>query len=653
MSRAGSVGRDEYLKLRRQLDLAADTYYNSDRLMMDDADYDRLARQVIAVEDTHPDWVEDGRADEVAAGTADGGTIPHAQPLLSLDNVFDGSELAEFLTRAPEATWVVEAKLDGLAAAATYRRGRLVTFATRGDGITGEDLTGHHADLVGLPDTLNEPVDLTVRGELYMGDTQFTRANSLREDAGDPLLANPRNGVAGAMRARHGRYRLPASFAAYAWPSHDELTHQEAVATLTRLGVACAATLTGAETVEAAQVAGEIDRIQQQRAQLGFPVDGAVVKASDQAVRRTLGETSRAPRWATAYKFPADTALTRLTGISITVGRTGVLTPVATFAPVNVGGATIKNATCSNPSEVIRKDLRVGDAIWIRRAGDVIPEIVAVNLDKRPDGTTAWQPPSSCPRCAGTIDRSSRRWRCTNRICGGSEAIEYFASRDAMDIDGLGPGVVNILVDADLVHTPADLYVLTVEQLTSLDRFGDRKARQLVTAIDRSRTAPLHRVICALGARGTGRTISRRLGRTFASLTSLQQASAESLAAVEGIGTVKAALIRQELDDLAPLIYALVGHGIDPDRDTGPDDEGLGPLAGKKVVVTGRIPGLTRQQATEAVERLGGAAAASVSRGVDLVVIGDGAGSKAQTAADLSIAVMPAEEFAKLAAAAV
>jgi DNA ligase (NAD+) len=325
------------------------------------------------------------------------------------------------------------------------------------------------------------------------------------------------------------------------------------------------------------------------------------------------------------------------------------MTPVATLEPVAVGGATVTSATCSNPSEVVRKDLRVGDLVWVRRAGDVIPEIVSVQLSQRPDGLAAWQPPTTCPRCDGPIEQGSRRWRCPNRSCGVREAIGYFASRDAMDIDGLGPGAVAALVDAGLVADPADLYQLDVTQVASLDRFGPVRAQNLVAAIAVSRDQPLNRVICALGLRSTGRVISRRLARAFGSLDALAAADADALAAVDGVGAVKAAVIVDELADLSELIGRLQQLGLGA-QETGGAVAPAGPLAGKKVVVTGTVPGHSRTEAAELVERLGGQAVSAVSKNTDLLVVGAGAGAaKTAKAAQLGVATITAEELVNLA----
>lgn len=651
------VGKDRarFDAERAQLLAAADAYYNSDQLLMDDATFDQLVRAVAAAEAQHPEWVT-ASVTAVGAGVASGGSVTHEPAMLSLDNVFDAEQLGEFCRRADPAgtlLWRVEAKLDGLAASAVYRKGQLVQLATRGDGTSGEDITDHGAALEGLPTQLLEAVDLVVRGEVLMTDAQFTDANDIRVAAGDAVLANPRNGAAGAMRARHGRYQLPVTFAAYSCPTLEHLDQGAQLARLAQLGILTAASLcdTG-DAVPADRLVTVIHKLHGRRAVLGFPIDGAVIKVESKAARAALGETFRAPRWAIAYKFPPDSRLTRLTGIEVTVGRTGVLTPVATLEPVSVGGATIASATCSNPSEVLRKDLRVGDMVWVRRAGDVIPEIVSVQLSQRPAGAVAWSAPTVCPRCSGAIEQGSRRWRCPNRACGAREAIEYFASRDAMDIDGLGPGAVGALVDAGLVSDPADLYQLTLERVAQLERFGPVRAQNLVDQIASSRNQPPHRVICALGLRSTGRVISRRLARTFTSLSQLAAATADDLAAVDGIGQVKAEIIFEELRDLSGLITRLQAAGVG--RTTAAGTAGpAGPLAGKTVVVTGTVPGYSRTQAAELVEQLGGQATSSVSKNTDLLVVGAGAGaSKTTKAQQLGVETMTAEQLLGMVSAA-
>lgn len=640
----GKMDRKTYLSERARLDSAAAAYYNSDELVMDDDEYDALARRIITTENKHPDWVSGSRADSVGAGAAAGGEIVHEAPMLSLDNVFDRNELEAFIARSGCERWVVEAKLDGLAASATYVAGRLTTLATRGDGTTGENLLDHHADMTGLPENLSEKRDITVRGEIYMTAEQLARSNEIREQHGDERFVNARNGVAGAMRARHGRWRLPVTFGAYDWSLDDDPDHTAAVDLLARLGVACVSPLTGAVPITSAEVYSEVQRILNMRPNLPFPIDGAVIKAADMSDRMRLAASSRAPRWATAYKFPADTVKTRLLAIELTVGRTGVITPVANVAAVQVGGVTVTNATCSNPSEVVRKDLRVGDMVWIRRAGDVIPEIVKVAEEDRSEDAKPWKAPEGCPRCGGDLDRTGRRWRCTNRTCGAKEALIYFAGRDAMDIDGLGEGVVNALVDAEAVSDAAGLYTLTKEDLLALDGFKEKRASSLIEAIDASRKNELHRLICALGLRGTGRTISKRMADHFGSLDAVLTSSLEDLTQVEGIGVVKAQLVRQELDDANDLIARLKANGVAPPP-AAKKQPAAGRLAGKKVVVTGTFPDASRKDVHDLIEALGGVPVSSVSASTDLVVLGDKAGSKADRARKLGVATISYAEL--------
>jgi DNA ligase (NAD+) len=429
-----------------------------------------------------------------------------------------------------------------------------------------------------------------------------------------------------------------------------------------------------------------ITRLATLRGELGFGIDGAVIKADLADDRAAAGSSSRAPRWGIAYKFPADTRTTVLRAIEVQVGRTGVITPVAVLAPVQVGGVTVTSATLHNFADLVVRDVRVGDTVFVRRAGEVIPEITGARLDLRPAGAVAFEPPERCPRCGGDIDRSQKRWRCVNgRACGAKEALSYFASRDAMDIEGLGDKIIDAVIAAGLVTDPADLYTLDVPALAALDRMGTVSATKLVANIRQSKARPLSRVLTGLGVRMTGRSMSRRLARHFATMQALQAASVDELQHVDGVGPERAATIAAELVELAPLIAKLVGHGVNmtepgavyrPATDTAGDGAagdgaaGDGTAAGgdgadpavrlplqradgapMTVVVTGSVPGMTRNEGNEAVERLGGRSSGSVSKSTDLVVVGDGAGSKATKAEQLGIRAMPADRFAELHAA--
>jgi DNA ligase (NAD+) len=643
---------------------AAEAYYNTGDVTMDDAAYDALAARIAATHAAHPDWADGSTARRVGGG-ASGGEVTHRHAMLSLDNVFDDGELGAWWDgfRAAGGKRVcVEPKLDGVAISLTYRAGALAVAATRGDGERGEDVTAAVRRARGVPATLALPgyadADgvVEVRGEVVMTDGDFAAANAEREAAGERPFVNPRNATAGTLR-RDGS-TAPLTFAAYDVVGADD--HDLAMTDLEAGGVLTARQLTGGETGavdRADDVAARIAGYAARRATLGVGIDGAVVKANDAASRRHLGDNGRAPRWAVAYKYPADLRLTRLNDIVVSVGRTGVLTPVAMLEPVFVGGATVAAASLANPAEVVRKDLRVGDQVWVRRAGDVIPEVTGVHLESRDPAAVAWAPPTACPRCGSPVDTSSRRWRCAGRTCGLAEAVAYLGSRKALDIDGLGGELADRLVGAGLVGDIADVFTLTADDVAALPRMGDVSAAALVARIADAKGRDLGRVICALGVTGTGSRLSRRLAARFGSLDALLAATADELSEVDGIGPVKAADIAAELADLGGVAAKLAAAGVTTRADSPAGGTGTagggpaGPLAGQVVVVTGKVPGMSRDAAAAAVERLGGVAATSVSGRTSLVVVGDGGGgSKLAKAEKLGVATMPAAEFARLAA---
>lgn len=637
---------------------AAVAYYDSDTLVMDDATYDALVARIAATEAAHPDWAPSAVTAAVAAGVSAGGDVAHSAPMLSLDNVFSVEELAAWHARLVDHTGrhdvrlCVEPKLDGLAVAARYLDGTLTQVVTRGDGRTGEDVTHNAHHVAGLPARLAEPLTVEVRGEVFMTEADFEEANTNRVAAGGAPFANPRNAAAGTLRSRTRDYDAPLTFAAYqllGHPDAEALPYDEAMAWLASLGVTTAAGLVGghvtAEDLDGLVAA--VGDLEGRRPTLGFAIDGAVIKAAAAADRDAAGTNSRAPRWAVAYKYPADSALTRLVDIALDVGRTGVITPRAVLEPVFVGGTTITSATLHNPDEVARLDVRVGDMVWVLRAGEVIPRVAGPNLELRPEGTEPWDPPSACPRCGSGIDTSEKRWRCRRgRDCNLLASLRYWCSRDCLDIEGAGDAVLERLVDAGFVRDVADLYHLGAEQLMTIERMGATSAANLLAQIEASKSQPFHRVFCGLGVRMTGRSMSRRICAAFRSMDALRAATVDELAAVEGVGPTRAATVVAELAELAPLIDRLAAAGLA----MAADDEAVGelPLAGKTVVVSGSVPGMTRNEANEAVERLGGRASSSVSAKTHLLVAGDGAGSKRAKADKLGVPVMDAAEFAQL-----
>ena len=665
---------EQYWVAVEQARAASAAYYAGADQTVDDATYDALIARMQATEAAHPDWTPaDSPTAVVAAGVAPVGDVVHGAPMLSLDNVFDDDGLRAWTVRldklvgTPVTRFVVEPKIDGLAVSAIYVGGVLARIATRGDGRAGEDVTGQARLVAGLPATLAESVSIEVRGEVFMTDADFAVANARRTGAGEPAFANPRSAAAGSLRAVR-TYDVPLSFFAYAVPDLEPDvadTHSGALAYLEGLGIATTASSSaGLATCGSIDVVVEaVARLGANRGGLGFGIDGVVIKADLYADQAAAGSGSRAPRWGTAYKFPADTRTAKLIGIEVQVGRTGVITPVAVLEPVQVAGVTITSATLHNFADLVLRDVRVGDTVFVRRAGDVIPEITGAVLDLRPVDAQPFTAPLVCPRCGGEIDRSQKRWRCVQgRACGAGESLAYFVSRDAMDVEGMGDKILDALVAGGHVADPADLYALDVSTLAGLQRMGVVSATKLVAALTASKQRPLSRVLTGLGVRMTGRRLSRRLAQHFGTMTALQAASMDDLLRVEGVGPERATVIAAELVDLAGVIAKLAGHGLamtEPDVtppaavEDGVDGRPLRKPDGvpMTVVVTGSVPGLTRNEGNEAVEELGGKSSGSVSARTDLVVIGEGAGSKADKARELGIPIMPADRFAELLAA--
>ncbi|CAD5924730.1 DNA ligase 1 [Streptomyces sp. KY75] len=663
---------------------AAAAYYATGESTLDDDAYDRLARGIAAYEADHPDEIHESSPTGKVAGGAAVGDVPHTVPMLSLDNVFSAEQFATWtasLARRigrPVAAWSVEPKLDGLAVAARYREGRLERLITRGDGAAGEDVSHAAPAVVGLPERLAAPVTIEVRGEILMTNEQFDQGNATRTEHGGAPFANPRNGAAGTLRAKDRAYRVETTFFAYgALPlagsgelaeALTELPHSELLAYVAGLGVHTAAATEVAPvrvtTVE--EVQARVAEIAALRAELPFGIDGIVIKADLAADRREAGSGSRAPRWAIAHKLPAVEKITRLLSVEWNVGRTGIIAPRAVLEPVEIDGSTVGYATLHNPADITRRDLRLGDRVMVYKAGDIIPRIEAPVAHLRTGEETPIEFPASCPQCGSEIDTSEQRWRCTRgRNCRLVASVSYAAGRDQLDIEGLGTTRVVQLVDAGLVTDFADLFTLEREQLLALDRMGETSTDNLLAAIGTARSRPLSRVFCALGVRGTGRSMSRRIARYFATMDHIVAADTESLQRVDGIGKEKAAAVVAELVELAPLIEKLVRAGVTmtepgatPPPEPGTEEEGGGgtgaelPLAGLKVVVTGAMTGalekLSRNQMNELIERAGGKSSSSVSARTSLLVAGEKAGSKRTKAEELGIRIAAPEEFAEL-----
>ncbi|MHA4779641.1 NAD-dependent DNA ligase LigA [Streptomyces sp. MSC1_001] len=657
-----------------QLREASRAYYGGENSPMDDASYDALRRAVLAWEAAHPHTTAGSTTGLVADGAA-GGDIPHTTRLLSLDNVFSPEQLSGWeaslkrrLGRDAEGGFTVEPKLDGAAVAARYRDGRLAQIITRGDGAHGEDVSHVIGSVHGLPEQLDRPLTFEARGEILFTQAQFDTANEVRTAHGAPPFANPRNGAAGTLRAKDRPYRLELTFWAYGAVDLDDETflpvgasHAEVLAAVGEAGVQTTArTPAGLHVVSTiAEAQAKVEEIAAMRAGLPFGIDGVVIKADSATDQGAAGVGSRFPYWAIAYKLPAVERQTVLTDVVWEVGRTGVLAPTAVLAPVDLDGSTVSRATLHNPADITRRGLHLGDTVTVYKAGDIIPRVQAPVIELRPQGAVPVPLPTECPHCGGEIDKSQERWRCAKgTACALAPLIEYAAGRDILDIDGLGKTYVKALIDSGLVGDVADLFTLTEEQLTTASGSAKRGAK-LAEQLELARTRPLSRVFCALGIPGTGRSMSRRIAAHFGTMDAIREADSEDMQGVEGIGTEKAPIVVAELAVLAPVIDKLIAAGVnmvEPQQNTRDMTIGAGPLAGKTVVVTGkmtgRLDGFSRTRLNELIERAGGRAGSSVNAKTSYLVAAPSStgkpSSKATTAQKLGVETLTPESFAEL-----
>ena len=650
-------------------------YYVLDAPLVPDAEYDRLFRELQALETEHPELrTADSPTQRVGGAVLSAfAAVRHAVPMLSIrtetDNQASGAFAFDARIRrelgltdaAPPIEYNAELKFDGLAISLRYENGVLVRAATRGDGENGEDVTENVRTVGAIPLRLSAsapPAVLDVRGEIYMRRADFERYNARAEQQGEKTLVNPRNGAAGSIRQLDSRVAAsrPLSFFAYGlgesqgWPLPE--THSGVLDALAAFGLpVCAerAVLHGPQAL-----ADFHARIGRQRGDLPFDIDGVVYKVNRLQLQSELGYVSREPRWAIAHKYPAEEACTEVLGIDVQVGRTGALTPVARLSPVFVGGVTVTNATLHNEDEVRRKDVRVGDTVVVRRAGDVIPEVVRILPERRQILAPEFALPIACPVCGSHVVRAAEEAvaRCSSGLfCPAQrkQALLHFASRRAMDIEGLGEKVVEQLVDADIVRTPADLYRLGLLALVNLERMAEKSAGNLLEAIARSKNTSLGRFIFALGIRNVGETTARDLARHFGSLDALLAADESMLIKVPDVGPIVAKSILEFLAEPHNLevIEQLRAAGI-----TFPENDGLaasiGPLSGKTLVLTGTLPSLTRDEAKSLIEAAGGKVSGSVSRKTDYLVAGSEAGSKLLKAQELAVNVIDEAQLRSL-----
>ena len=652
--------QEEILALTRELSDAGHRYYVLDDPTMPDFEYDQKLRHLEELEAAYPQFAQADSPTRRVGGEALSQFQPvvHEVPLESLQDVFSFDELGEFDQRiteeAPDRRYSVEPKVDGLSVALEYVDGVFVRGATRGDGNVGEDVTENLKTIRSIPLKLeNAPRRLIVRGEVFMPKKVFRALNEKREAEGQSLFANPRNAAAGSLRQLDPKIASKRQldilvFNLQLCEGKTFESHTESLDYLKSLKFKVIP-YTLCET--RAEIETRITAINEGREDFSFDIDGAVIKVNSLEQRQRFGSTAKFPRWACAYKYPPEVKPTVVENIVIQVGRTGVLTPKAVVKPVRLSGTTVTNATLHNQDFIAEKDIRIGDTVLIRKAGEIIPEILEVDLTKRPEGTAPYTLPAVCPVCGGPTERDpdGAAIRCVSESCPAQKVrfLSHFASRDAMDIDGLGSAIVEQLTGEGLVETPADLYHLTVEQLEPLDRMGTQSAKNLVASIAKSKENDLWRLLFALGIRQVGAKAAKVLAQRFGTLESIQRASLEELTAVPDIGGITAGNIKSwfERPLNQTLIEELVASGLNTKCLTEISDQRF---AGKTIVVTGTLEQMTRQEATEKIESMGGKAAGSVSKKTSFVVAGPGAGSKLKKAQELGIQVLTEEEFLAL-----
>ncbi|WP_305417266.1 NAD-dependent DNA ligase LigA [Photobacterium leiognathi] len=663
--------QQELFTLREQLDYHGHRYYVEDNPEIPDAEYDRMMQQLLKIEAEHPEWVTVDSPSQRVGGTAlEGFTqVKHEIAMLSLDNAFNDDDLRAFQKRlqdrlrsGSELSYCCEPKLDGLAVSLMYENGVLVQAATRGDGATGENITHNVRTIRAIPLKLQGtdwPARLEVRGEVFMPKKGFEALNEKALKKGEKTFANPRNAAAGSLRQLDPKITAtrPLSFYAYAVGVVEgrELaeTQYERLCQLKAWGLPMCPEIRKVDSIE--EVIVYHQSIGEKRQSLGYEIDGVVIKVDDIDTQQQLGFVARAPRWAIAYKFPAQEEMTVLNNVEFQVGRTGAITPVAKLEPVFVGGVTVSNATLHNADEVERLGVMIGDTVIIRRAGDVIPQIASVVESRRPESAQAIVFPSECPVCQSKIERIEGEAvaRCTGGLfCQAQrkEALKHFVSRKALDVDGCGEKVIEQLVDREMVATPADLFKFSAGEVTVLERMGPKSAQKLVDALKASKLTTLPRFIYSLGIREVGEATAANLANYFETLEAISQATKEQLIEVPDVGDVVAAHIFnffREEHNMA-VVKDLQDVGIHWPEIEKPEEGIELPLEGKTVVLTGSLSQLTRSDAKAALQKLGAKVTGSVSKKTDLLVAGEAAGSKLAKAQELDIEIWDEQKLVDL-----
>ena len=644
-------------QLRRELEHHARLYYEKDAPEISDYEYDMLYRELQQLEAAHPEFADPlSRTQRVGGRALDKfEKVEHTRRMDSLTDVFSFEELEQFLTHAaeiiPGAEWSVEPKIDGLSVALTYRGGVLTRGATRGDGHIGEDVTQNVLTIETIPHRLTEPLDLTVRGEVYMPRAVFSRLNEQRAAGGHALFANPRNAAAGSLRQLDPAVTAERSLAIFVFnfqdgrlyeDGHMPETHDETLRRLEQLGF----TVIQQRLVTAStdKILSHINEIGQLRDALAYDIDGVVIKLNSLAGRDILGEGTNTPNWAVAYKFPPEEKQTRLLDITVAVGRTGVLTPAAVLEPVRLAGTSVSRATLHNLEFIRERGIMIGDIVTVRKAGDIIPEVVCAHSDRRDGSQREFNMPQRCPSCGEPVFYDAEQKAaamCTNSACPAqlSRSIEHFASKDAMNIDGLGPQIVELLLRQGLIADAADLYRLTPDQIAPLERMGDKSAQHLVDAIERSKSAGLERLIYALGIRNIGQVAAVALAARYRTLEACMTATVEELCAIPDFGTITAECVVNYFTH--PQNIELCRRLADAGVLTGSVAAPVGDkLAGLTFVLTGTLATMSRDQAEAKIKAQGGKCTGSVSGRTSYVVAGEAAGSKLTKAQALGITII-------------
>lgn len=656
--------RGELEALRREVAYHARKYYVDDAPEISDYDYDMLYRRLEELEAAHPEFFDPESPTQRVGGAPleRFEKVTHRVPLNSLTDVFSFEELEEYLKSAeaqlreanitPE--WSVEPKIDGLSVALTYADGVFVRGATRGDGNVGEDVTQNIRTIFSLPMTLPEPLNITIRGEVYMPRAVFESINAKREAAGQTLMANPRNAAAGSLRQLDPKIAAERRLDVFIFnlqegslwaDGHEPVSHAGTLDRLCELGLPVIGERIIARTHE--EIFSHIGRLGELRDGLAYDIDGVVIKLDSLAGRRVLGEGTKTPKWAVAYKFPPETKFTKLTDITVAVGRTGVLTPAAVLEPVRLAGTTVSRATLHNIDFIRERGIMIGDTVAVRKAGDIIPEIVEACPEKRDGSERPFSMPERCPSCGEPVTRDETgggegaAYRCTNSACPAqlSRSLEHFASKDAMNIEGLGPQIIELLISAGLVRTAPDLYELKPEQLVSLERMGELSARNLTDAISRSKTAGLERLIYALGIRNIGEVAAAAMAARFGTLDGCIAATYDELCSIEDFGDITARCVLNFFShpQNIELCRRLTAAGLVTESTAKKADD---TLAGQTFVLTGTLPNMTRDEASALIKAHGGKVSGSVSKKTSYVVAGEEAGSKLTKARELGVAVI-------------